>query len=112
MKMQQMLELLLALQEQMIAEMNANHEEMMAKMDAKTEAMRDKRMEANMNDDQKETMVCQDAMEANLEKMVPNSGEKESVAEHQEVHKEDAIVKPVKGRKERNRGQKLTAGRR
>jgi hypothetical protein len=29
-------------------------------------------MEANMNDDQKETTACQDAMEASLKKMEPN----------------------------------------
>jgi hypothetical protein len=36
----------------------------------------------------------------------------QSVAEHQEVPKEDAIVKPVKGRKKWHRGQKVAAGQR
>jgi uncharacterized coiled-coil protein SlyX len=60
MDMQQMLEGLLALQEQIIAEMNASHKEMMAKIDAETKAirlerkaMRDKRMEANREDGKK-----------------------------------------------------------
>jgi hypothetical protein len=35
---------------------------------------------------------------------------KKSVVEHQEVPKEDAVVKPVKGRKKRHRGRKLDAG--
>jgi hypothetical protein len=37
--------------------------------------------------------------------------ENESVAEHQEVPKEDSLVKPVKGRKKQHRGRKLAAGR-
>jgi SHS2 domain-containing protein len=50
--------------EKMDVEMEANR--------AETKAMRYKRMEANMNDDQKETMACQDAMEAKPEKMEAN----------------------------------------
>jgi hypothetical protein len=36
----------------------------------------------------------------------------ESGSEHREVPKEDAVVKPVKGRKKRHRDQYLAAGRR
>jgi hypothetical protein len=32
----------------------------------------------DMRNDRKETTACQDAMEANLEKMEPNPGEKEA----------------------------------
>jgi hypothetical protein len=47
--------------------------------------MRDKRMEGNMNDDRKDTTACQDAKEASLKKMEPNSGGKEAVVERQEI---------------------------
>jgi hypothetical protein len=64
----------------MIKRLLARHKEcLLAKMDAflwkrdaETKAMWQKRMEANMNDDQKETTACQDAMEASLKKMEPN----------------------------------------
>jgi hypothetical protein len=56
--------------------LNANHKEMMAwreetdaetkAIQAKTEAMRDKRMEANMNAWRNETMTCQETTEARL----------------------------------------------
>jgi hypothetical protein len=74
-------------------------------------AMRDKRVDANMNDDQKEMMACQDAMEANPEKMEPNPGEDEVVVEWQEVPKEvAAAMKPVNERRKRHRGWKSTVG--
>jgi hypothetical protein len=41
-----------------------------------------------------------------------NPDEMKSESEHREISKEDAVVKPVKGRKKRHRGQKLAAGRR
>jgi hypothetical protein len=70
-------------------------------------------MEANMNDNQKESTACQDAMEANPEKMEPNPEEKEAIVEWQEVPKEDiAVVKLVEERNKRCRDRKLTAGRR
>jgi hypothetical protein len=69
-------------------------------------------MEANTNDDRKESMACQDAMEANPEKMEPNREEKEAIVEQQEVSKEDAAVaKPVNEQRKRHRGRKLTARR-
>jgi hypothetical protein len=44
----------------------------------KTKAMREKRMEANMND-RNETKGCQDAVEASLKKMEPFSGERGTI---------------------------------
>jgi hypothetical protein len=44
-------------------------------------------------------------LEENLEEM-------QSKAEHQEVHMEDAVVKPVRGWKKQHRGQHLAAGQR
>jgi hypothetical protein len=93
----------------------------------------------NMKNDLKEMTACQDAMEANPEKMEPtdraiaileqtiaitktnqeqmedtdlkgNPEEMECELEHWEVPKEDAIVKLVKGRKKRHRDRKLAAG--
>jgi hypothetical protein len=54
-------------------------------------------------------------MEANLENMQAmdlkgNLEEMECKLEHQEVPKEDAVGKPVKGRKKRHRSQKEAAG--
>jgi hypothetical protein len=48
----------------------------------------------------KETMACQGTTEARLE----------SESEHREVPNEDAVVKPVRGRKKRQRGRKQAAG--
>jgi hypothetical protein len=70
-------------------------------------------MEANTNDDRKESTACQDAMEVNPERKEPNSDEKEAVVERQEVPKEDApVAKTVNERRKWHRGRKLTAGRR
>jgi hypothetical protein len=41
-----------------------------------------------------------------------NPEETEPEWEHREVPEEDAVVKPVEGRKKRHRGRKLAAGRR
>jgi hypothetical protein len=56
-------------------------------------------------------------MKTNQEKMEAmdlkgNPEEMECESEHQEVPKEDAVVKPVEGRKKRRRGRMLAAGRR
>jgi hypothetical protein len=56
---------------------------------------------ASRRDDQKETMSFQETTEAHLE-----------CEEHQVALNEDAVVKPVKGRKKRHRGRKPAAGRR
>jgi hypothetical protein len=52
-----------------------------------------------------EMTACHEVM-----KTEPDPGMTQSVEEHQEIPKEDAVVKPVKGRKKRCRGRKLTAG--
>jgi hypothetical protein len=123
---QQMMEILLA-------RMDANSKTMNARMDAKTKAtlvtlemtneikkaMQDKRMKANIDaciadikNDRKETMDCQDAMEANLEKMEPNPGEKEAGVERQETPNEDvAIYSLRKYRKETMACQGTTEAR-
>jgi hypothetical protein len=77
---------------------------------AETKARRDKRMEANTNDDRNESTACQDAMEANPEKMEPNPEEKEATVEREDVPNEDVAVMPVKGLKKRRSGRKSTAG--
>jgi hypothetical protein len=59
-----------------------------------------------------ETTACHEATDANLENTEPDPGKMQFVVEHQEVPKDDAIVKPVKARRKRRRGRKLTAGRR
>jgi hypothetical protein len=56
--------------------------------------------------------ACHETTEADVEKTQPDRGMMQSVEEHQEVPKEDAVVKPVKGRKKRYRGRKQAAGRR
>jgi hypothetical protein len=47
---------------------------------------------ADMKDGGKERMACQEAMEANPEKMEPNTGEKEAVVEWQEIPNEEAAI--------------------
>jgi hypothetical protein len=59
-----------------------------------------------------ETTACHKTTEMDTKKIQPDPRMVHSAAEHQEVPKEDAIVKPVKGRKKRHRGRKLAAGRR
>jgi hypothetical protein len=57
----------------------------------------------------KETMACQE-MEACLEENELTSVEKKpEMAQQREVPVEDAVVKPVKGRKRRHRGKKQAA---
>jgi hypothetical protein len=60
----------------------------------------------------KETRACQ-GMEKRLEEEELTSVErKPEVAQQREVPVEDAVVKPVKGRKRRHRGMKQAAGQR
>jgi hypothetical protein len=59
-----------------------------------------------------ETTVCHEATEADMEKIGPESGMMQSVAEHQEVPREDAAVMPVRGLRKQRRGRKQAAGRR
>jgi hypothetical protein len=60
--------------------------------------------------DRKETVFCQVMTAACLDSQELKPEEMESESEHQEVPMEDAIVKPVKGRKKRYRGWELAAG--
>jgi hypothetical protein len=60
----------------------------------------------------KETMTCQGTTEARLECEKPTPMNRESEAEHREVPKKDAVVKPVRGRKRRHRVRKQAAERR
>jgi hypothetical protein len=59
-----------------------------------------------------EMTVCHELTETDTEKIQPNPRIMQSVAEHQEVLKEDAVMKTVEGWKQQHRGQKLAAGRR
>jgi hypothetical protein len=56
-----------------------------------------------------ETTVCHEATDTDTEKTEPDRGIMQSVAEHQVSRKEDAVVKPVKGRKKRLKGRKPAA---
>jgi hypothetical protein len=47
---------------------------------------------ANRNNDRKETTACHDEMEASINKIEPNSGEKEAVAERQEIPNKEVAV--------------------
>jgi hypothetical protein len=128
MEMQRLIEMLA----EMNARLNTNQKEIIAKIDAETEAMRDKRLEANRNTWRKartadqETMearleceeptsadmkACQVTTEADTEKIEPDSRMMQSVAEHQEVSKEEATVMPVEGLRKR-RVRNLAAERR
>jgi hypothetical protein len=46
-----------------------------------------------------DTKACQDAMEANLEKMEPNPGEKEAAVDRQETSKEEVARARAQGAK-------------
>jgi hypothetical protein len=116
----------------MLAKMDASQKDTKAmheRMDAnqvKADAHQAK-MEANMGSMQdelistfkifkcngQETTVCHEATEADIEKIGPDSGMMQSVAEHQEVPREDAEVMAVGGPKKRRRDRRhLAAGRR
>jgi hypothetical protein len=99
--------------------LNAIHKEMMEmvemrawreEMDAETEAMRDKRMEANMNAWRKETMTCKETTEARLECKKPTPKDMEAM--HWEVPKENAAMETGKTPSKRHRDRHLVAGRR
>jgi hypothetical protein len=81
--------------------------------------MREERMKANMDacmadikDNREETMTCHGATEADIEKIEPDSGMMQSIAEHQEISREDAAVMPVGGLRKQRRSRKQAAGRR
>jgi hypothetical protein len=67
--------------------------------------------EEETSNTRKETMACQE-MEERLEEEDPTSVDrKPEVAQQREVPVEDAVVKPVNGRKKRRRGKKQAAER-
>jgi hypothetical protein len=124
MEMQQMIERLLASQEQMMAKIKTDQEEMMTRMNTNQERMSASLREeiqsgqvemrsivdariADMKDGRKETMACQEMVEAHLECEEPTSVDMEPEAEHWEIPKEDAIVKPIEGQRKRRRDQNL-----
>jgi hypothetical protein len=67
---------------------------------------------ADMKKDRRETMSCQVTTAACLDSVELNTAEMKSESEHREVSKEDAIGKPVNGRKKRHWGRNIVAGRR
>jgi hypothetical protein len=100
--------------------MNEMKNEIKVVIRGETKHMRDKRTEAHLecqkptSGDMKicqEKTTCHEAMEGDTKEIELNPGMMQSVAEHQEAPKEDAIVKPVEGRKKRHRGRKQAAGR-
>jgi hypothetical protein len=58
-----------------------------------------------------ETTACHEAMEADIEKIQPDSRMMQFVAEHQESPKEEASVMPVRGLSKRRRDQNLAVVR-
>jgi hypothetical protein len=103
MDMEKLFEFLLAI-------MEANKEDLLAKIDGRLEKMDNSHMEmvsAFKPEIEEETMACQETTEARLEEEKPTSVDRKPEAAEEEVPVEDAIVKPVKGRKKRYRGKKL-----
>jgi hypothetical protein len=93
--------------EKRMAKRKANGEEVAARLEAihdkkddnqmslETETEHQKKMDAwiaDMKDGRKERMTCQEAMEANPEKMEPNPGEKEAAVEQQENPNEEVTI--------------------
>jgi hypothetical protein len=64
-----------------------------------------------VNDNRDETLACQELEERPEEKKRTSPDRKPEAAQKAEVPKEDAVVKPVKGRKKRHRGKKQAAER-
>jgi hypothetical protein len=89
---------------------SSQEEAKMAKFEEKMNDYNNKKRMATLDAHHKRIMACLGQMEATTEKTVPDPEMMQSVEEHQEVPREDAAVKSVKGRKKRHRGQKLTAG--
>jgi hypothetical protein len=57
-----------------------------------------------------DTMACQEMMEANPEEEEPSPEEMEFEVYRQEIPMENAVEKPVRGRKKWHRGGHLAAG--
>jgi hypothetical protein len=67
---------------------------------------------ADMKDGRKERTACQEAAEANPEKLETNPEMMQSVGEHREVPKEEAAVRSSGALKKWHRGRHLASGRR
>jgi hypothetical protein len=85
-------------QEDMLTETAANKEEILARIDAMFDVY------------EKRTMACLGQTEANTEKIDP--GMMQSVEEHQDVPREEVVVRQVKGLRKRRRVRKSTTGQR
>jgi hypothetical protein len=108
---QQMMEIMLARMQEMMNEMKNEIKETIR---GEMKPMRDKRAEAHLQCEEPtsaDMKVCHEAAEADTEEIEPDPRMIQSIAEHQEVPKADAIVKPVRGQKKRHRGRKQAAGR-
>jgi hypothetical protein len=86
-------------------------EEMLTEIKAKTKAIleetkarRDKRLEANTNDDRNESTACQDVLEDSPEKMGPNLEENEAVVERQRVHDKETAIHSLKDDRKKSSG--------
>jgi hypothetical protein len=93
----------------LISRIDANQAEMRSTVSALVERIGS--LLAGMKDSKK-AMAYQETTEACLECKEPSPEEIESEVERREVPMEDAIVKPVRGRKKRQRGRQLAAWRR
>jgi hypothetical protein len=95
------------------AKMDVNLKEMMEEIHSIWLELKEKRMAERKADQEKreaERKVNREvAIRLEATDLKENPEEMECVSEHWEVPKEDAIVKPVKGRKKRHSGQKLAA---
>jgi hypothetical protein len=91
----------------MNANAKANQEELLARMDT----YHKKRM-AMFEAYEKRTIACLGQTEAIKEKTVTDPEMMQPMEDHQEVPKEDVVVRPVRGLRKWRRGRKLTARRR
>jgi hypothetical protein len=93
------------------AKTDANQKEMKGFLASRIYANEEK-TDAEVRAWRKETRACQEATEACLESKEPTSVETESVAEHQEVPKEEAAVKTARALLKRHGDRHLDVGRR
>jgi hypothetical protein len=108
MELQQIMELLLAIQEEIIA---SQHEMMMARMEANMDSMKAELISTikNFKFNGKETMVCQETMEARLEVEPASVDTTPEVVHDQEVPRENAEVMPVGEPRKRCRNRRHLA---
>jgi ElaB/YqjD/DUF883 family membrane-anchored ribosome-binding protein len=118
MESQQIMELLLAMnekmatkedREEMIQEMRADQEQSRADMEEILAKM-EERMTATQAKTDGKLKELTETIEKTL--MEPSQEMMQSAEENQEVPRDDAVVKPVRGWKRRHRGRKQAVGRR